>query len=147
MDWGLIAQFGSAVVALVSCLVTYGNNINNNKTIRKLELTKQQFAQENERLKRNQAIQDYKNNIIASFLGDLSACLNQFDIDNLKKAQESAGKAFPLCTSKEKELVKDTLLKIARAGEAYSSQKVWNSANNAILKTLSTFKYDLRQKL
>ncbi|MGI1820064.1 hypothetical protein ACRPK1_07830 [Lactobacillus johnsonii] len=92
MNWTLIGQLGSIIVAVITTIVTFLNNRSNNKTVKELELTKQKFAQENEKLKRNQAMQDFKNKLISNFLGDLSAILNQFsDITLLKQAQKSAG--------------------------------------------------------
>ncbi|MFQ8965292.1 MAG: hypothetical protein ACLR6E_03340 [Lactobacillus gasseri] len=105
MNWALISQIGSIIVAVVASVVTFLNNRSNNKTVKELELTKQKFAQENEKLKRNQAMQDFKNNLISNFLGDLASCLNQFgDINNLRQAQKSAGQVLPICNSEEKKI-------------------------------------------
>ena len=51
MNWALISQIGSIIVAVVASVVTFLNNRSNNKTVKELELTKQKFAQEKEKLK------------------------------------------------------------------------------------------------
>lgn len=114
MNWTLIGQIGSVIVAVITTAVTFLNNRSNNKTVKELELTKQKFAQENEKLKRNQAIQDLKNKLISNFLGDLSASYNRYDLANLKQAQKSAGQVLPICTPKQKDLVSDVLSKLLR---------------------------------
>lgn len=110
-------------------------------------MTKQKFAQENEKLKRNQAMQDFKNNLISNFLGDLASCLNQFgDINNLRQAQKSAGQVLPICNSEEKKLVNDTLSKIAKAGEYGADRNDFKTANESVLATLKAFNYDLKKQ-
>ena len=52
MNWALISQIGSIIVAVVASVVTFLNNRSNNKTVKELELTKQKFAQENEKLQK-----------------------------------------------------------------------------------------------
>ncbi len=76
-------------------------------------------------------------------LGDLSTCLNQYDLKTLQQAQRSAGKVLPICSPQQKELVSNTLSSIAKAGEYKPTQEVWNTANKSILKTLKAFNYDL----
>lgn len=147
MNWALISQIGSIIVAVVASVVTFLNNRSNNKIVKELELTKQKFAQENEKLKRNQAMQDFKNNLISNFLGDLASCLNQFDdINNLRQAQKSAGQVLPICNSEEKKLVNDTLSKIAKAGEYGADRNDFKTANESVLATLKAFNYDLKKQ-
>lgn len=52
LNWQLISQLFSYAVAIISALVSFFNNRKNNKTVKEIELTKQKFAQENEKLKR-----------------------------------------------------------------------------------------------
>ena len=147
MNWTLIGQLGSIIVAVITTIVTFLNNRSNNKTVKELELTKQKFAQENEKLKRNQAMQDFKNKLISNFLGDLSASLNQFgDITLLKQAQKSAGQVLPLCTPHEKKLVNDTVSKMIKASEYGACQDDYDLANESVMDTLKAFNYDLKKQ-
>lgn len=92
-------------------------------------------------------MQDFKNNLISNFLGDLASCLNQFgDINNLRQAQKSAGQVLPICNSEEKKLVNDTLSKIAKAGEYGADQNDFDTANESVLATLKAFNYDLKKQ-
>ena len=144
MNLKTIIQFGSTLVAVISILVTYFNNKANNKTVKELELTKQKFAKENEKLKRNLDIQKYKNNLKADFLGSLASCYKQFSFPNMLKAQENAGKVLPICTPKQKQMISDALMKIANATRYEPSQKIRDEANEAIFNILKSFKYDLK---
>ncbi|WP_265668268.1 hypothetical protein [Lactobacillus amylovorus] len=114
LNWPLISQLVSYAVAIISALVSFFNNRKNNKTIKEIELTKEKFAQENERLKRQQAKEDYKNQLITNFLGSINAYQATHKFDKQEEALNAMSAYQP-------------------------SQKVWDNCTKAISEATNKF--------
>ena len=58
IDWVLFGQYLSFIVGIVSAALIYRSVKSNNRSMEKLELTKEEFARENEKIKREQFLKD-----------------------------------------------------------------------------------------
>lgn len=139
LNWQLISQLVSYAVAIISALVSFFNNRKNNKTIKEIELTKEKFAQENERLKRQQAKEDYKNQLITNFLGSINAYQATHKFDKQEGALRACGEVMPVCNKEQRVLV-NNVMKALNAMSAYQpSQEVWDNCTKAISEATNKF--------
>lgn len=139
LNWQLISQLFSYAVAIISALVSYFNNRKNNKTIKEIELTKQKFAQENEKLKRQQAKEDRKNQLISNFLGSINAYQATHKFDLLEKALRACGEVMPVCNKEQKDLVNDVMKALNAMSAYHPSQEVWDNCTKIISEATNKF--------
>lgn len=139
LDWQLISQLFSYAVAIISAFVSFFNNRKNNKTIKEIELTKQKFAQENERLKRQQAEQDRKNQLVSNFLGAINAYQATHKFDLKEKALKACGEVMPICNDKQRELVNKVREALDAMGGYSPSQEVWYNCTKTITEATNKF--------
>lgn len=138
MNWQLITQLLSYAVAIISSVVSFTNNRKNNKTIKEIELTKQQFARENEELKRKQSLEDKKSNLISNFLGKINAYQGSHMPEAKEAALDAAGKVISVCTPKQKEMVNDVIDALNQM-EYHAPQSVWDHTTKVIIDTTINF--------
>ncbi|WEV40323.1 hypothetical protein [Lactobacillus sp. ESL0681] len=109
MTWSTFISIASMLLTGVSLFVNRRNNERNNQTIKDIELTKEGFARENEKLKREQHLQDKKNELISNFLSSI----NTFDGVMIAKNQEQAlsdcGKVLPILSPDKAKVVNDLI--------------------------------------
>lgn len=100
-----IFQLLSYVVAIVSSVLAWASKRHSDKTMEKIELTKEEFARENEQLKRQQHLQDEKFRLISDFLGSINEYQagNSFDFKN--NTLRACGQVMPVCSDYQKQLV------------------------------------------
>lgn len=137
-NWQITSQLFSYAVAIISSLVSFFNNRKNNKTIKEIELTKQKFAQENEKLKRQQAEQDHKDQLVSNFLGAINAYQATHKFDLKEEALKACGEVMPICNDKQRELV-DNVRKAINAMGYQPSQEVWDNCTKAINEATTKF--------
>lgn len=139
LNWALISQIFSYVIAIISSLVSFLNNRKNNKTIKEIELTKQKFALENEQLKRNQAIQDHKTQLITHFLGAINAYQASHRLDIHEEAMRACGEVISVCTPEQKKLVNEVLSALNEMKPRFTSQETWDRTAKIIAKATLEF--------
>ena len=139
LNWQLISQLFSYAVAIISALVSFFNNRKNNKTVKEIELTKQKFAQENEKLKRNQAIQDHKNKLITNFLGSINAYQATHKLTALEAALRACGEVMSVCTDQQKKIVNKVIDALNKMSAYQPSQADWDNTTQVIKEATNEF--------
>lgn len=138
-NWNIVVQILSYVIPVVSIIVSFLNNRKNNNTVKEIELTKQEFAKENEQLKRQENLQDEKNKLIANFLGSIATYQATHSLEALKKAVKSCGEVIPACNQFQRKLVTNTINAINDTSGFHPSQEAYDNCNRIISEVIAKF--------
>lgn len=126
-----IFQLLSYVVAIVSSVLAWASKRHSDKTMEKIELTKEEFARENEQLKRQQHLDDERSRLFANFFGSINEYQATYKPDLKEKALRACGEVLPVCSDHQKKLVINVRNAIERM--VYEPpQEVWDAVNQAI---------------
>ena len=100
------------MVSAITVIFNYLSVKSNNRNTQHLELTKQEFARKNERLKHEQAAQNEKQKLISNFLSSINVFKTNLNFDTQKQAISSCSKLLPLVTDQQKEIIVKLMKKI-----------------------------------
>lgn len=142
-NWSMLAQFVSYGITALSLLVNLILNRQNLKNLRQIELSKQAFAKENEELKRQQNIQDFKNKTIADFLNAINAYQATHNRELAQKAMGACGMILPLCNEEQKKLINNVIKCMKEVNKYDSSKEAWDNESKAIYEASNAFKFFL----
>lgn len=133
-----IFQLLSYVVAIVSSVLAWASKRHSDKTMEKIELTKEEFARENEQLKRQQYLDDEKLRLISSFLGSINEYQSGNSVDFKNDALRSCGQVIPVCSNYQKQLVTKVSDAINNL-EYPTSQEEWDKTRKIISEVTVNF--------
>ena len=91
MNWNTIINLGSLLVAFISAFSAISNNKRDNKTIKDIEESKEKLYLENQKINREQKLNDKKNTSIVEFLKSASIFID-------KKTEENKAKTIESCS-------------------------------------------------
>lgn len=131
-------QLLSYVVAIISALFALISKWHSDKTMQKIELSKEEFARENEQLKRQQHLDDEKSRLIQNFLGSINEYQATHKFDLKEKALRACGEVMPVCTDYQKQLVIKVRDAINLMGYQ-PSQAIWDKTTRAISEATIKF--------
>lgn len=142
----IVVQIASPIVAIVSTLVCRRNNIDNNKNVLKLETSKQEFAKEIEQLKREQALQDRRTELVSSFFGAVLAYSGSFKLVYRFKALETAGSALSVCTPEQAVLINKLTDAINELNTSFLNQSEIDQFKNLVSDSMIEFTNSMQMK-
>lgn len=108
----LFIQFLGFLVSAITVIFNYLSVKSNNRNTQQLELTKQEFARENEKLKHEQAVQNEKQKLISNFLSSINVFKTNLNFDTQKQAISSCSKLLPLVTDQQEKIIVELMKKI-----------------------------------
>ncbi|WEV37695.1 hypothetical protein [Lactobacillus sp. ESL0677] len=141
MNWILIGQFISYAVAIISAYSAITNNKRDNQTIKEIELSKEDFARENEELKREQNLQDQKQKLISNFLSSINIFAGSMNGKNQAQALSDCGKVLSVLSHDKVKIVTDLMSTIQKVNTTSwltndETQKIINAINSATISIL-----------
>ncbi|WP_294830153.1 hypothetical protein [uncultured Lactobacillus sp.] len=145
MDWQLLAQYLSYLVAIVSAFFSYLSNKNANRTTKEIEILKEDFARENEKRKNKQQFKNKNQTLILDFLSSINSYTASHSLENKRIALSSCAKVMPYLNDDQVLIVNEIMESIQQASTSgwndattEHADKVVFSANQKFLKTLNT---------
>lgn len=112
LSWTLIGQYLSIFVGVITVIFNYLSVRSNNRNTQKLELTKQEFARENEKIKRDQLIKDKHQALINNFLSSINVFAATKNFENREKAVTACSNLLPILNEDQSKIVITVLKQI-----------------------------------
>lgn len=139
MNWTLLGQYLSYIVAIVSAIFSYLSNKNTNKTTKELELLKEKFSRETEEHNHKRQIKINNQHLINVFLSSIAAFSASHSLQDKQLSLSSCSKVLPILNDDQRLIVKEVMYAIQKTSTSGWNNETTEHADKIIFSAIQKF--------